>query len=250
MYRSYDTVEDQLHALLLPNIRKIELFSHIESHRTNLGVSGVSGDDKKEDIDGDMAAVMRDGHMPLLKSLLSIFDSSAMVFEQFARNKNFSSMAMVLTLSSVVGGCLQEETLHKLMARYTVHQERLIKTKKSKISKEITTNLDLRQHITKSLMSLCSQFPFEYVDKKRLIDFNEDEDAEDENQGIYGRIQNEDGSSSDDEDMDSDGSSGDGSKLKTTFFNVYNLKSCARKVFACFYSAKKHVKIPISCHQV
>ena len=176
MYRSHDTVEDQLHALLLPEIRKIELFASVESHKTRLGVEGKEDTDSKDE---DLEELMSDGHLPLLKSLLSLFHSSTMVFEQFAKNKKYSSMAMVLTLSTVVGQCLKEETLQKLLARYTMLWENRIKSKQSKVTRNNMRKQDLRLYIPKSLMCLCSHFPFEFVDNTAVyIKEKEEEQTE------------------------------------------------------------------------
>jgi len=168
MHDSQSSIETKLHSLLLPN-DKNKIYSTIT----------MSNDNDMELEDNEMAInMLNDDNMQLLKSLLSIFTSCCLIFEQFAKKNKYSAMSMVLTLCDIISDCLCDHTLKQLMSDYlNAQQKELEKHKKNKKKKKKHFKVnDLRLFISKSLMSLFNVFPVGFVEEMES-EHDEDNDS-------------------------------------------------------------------------
>merc|ERR1711920_703153 len=130
MHDSHDTIENNLHSLLLPNDNKMHslLDENYEKKNEKMEVDEFG----ESDFDFD---VMNNENMSLLKSLLSILTSCCLIFEQFEKKKKYSAMSMVLTLISVICDCLCDDMLRQLMSDYMQYQTKQIEKRKKEKNK-------------------------------------------------------------------------------------------------------------------
>ena len=177
MHDSHDTIENSLHSLLLPSDNKM--------HSLFVGDNdGEQMEVDEEDNDLDLN-VMQNDNMQLLKSLLSIFTSCALIFEQFGKKQKYSAMSMVLTLCGIITDCLCDDTLKQMMSDYMQYQTKQIEKRKKAKNKGKYQRFrlnDLRLFISKSLMSLFKVFPIEYVQRTEDENEGEEEDKMKENE--------------------------------------------------------------------
>ena len=187
MHNSYDTAENNLHALLTPSDNKMHFssFDMSEDHDNTMDLD----DDEKDEIDFNL---INNDNMQLLKSLLSILTSCSLIYEQFGKKKQLSAMSMVLTLCGIISDCLCDDLMKQLMDDYGKYQQKLLeKHKKNKHAKNKRFKVnDLRLFISKSLMSIFNIFPIEYVEDLNFDEMKDDSNEnEDENESEEEELQ-------------------------------------------------------------